>query len=56
MVMTAWHRTQGDLRGVRTVFMLSGSRRAAGAGVRALKVATRRRNGRGAKGRRKRNS
>jgi hypothetical protein len=21
MVMTAWHRTQGDLRGVRTVFM-----------------------------------
>ena len=22
MVTTAWHRTQGDLRGMRTVFML----------------------------------
>jgi len=23
MVMTAWHRTQGDLRGTRTVFRLA---------------------------------
>ena len=25
MVMTAWHRTQGALRGVRTVFVLIGA-------------------------------
>jgi RNA-directed DNA polymerase len=56
MVMTAWHRTQGALRGSQDGVHARTSRRAACAGVRALIVATKRRNGRGAKGRRKRNA
>jgi hypothetical protein len=54
MGMTAWYRTQGALRG-RTVFMLGRESKSRRAGVRALIVAMKRRNGRGAKGRRERN-
>ena len=52
MGVTAWHRTQGDLRG-RTVFMLIREPKSRRAGDRALIVAKKRRNGRGAKGARK---
>jgi hypothetical protein len=48
--------TEGDLRGVKDGVPAPRSQRAACAGVRALVVAMKRGNSRGAKGRRKRNA
>jgi hypothetical protein len=46
------HVKQGDLGHERAVFMLVGAEEPRGPGVRAVIVAGKRRNGRGAKGRR----
>lgn len=51
---TAVHVKQGELRGERAVFMLERAEELRPAAVRAAIVAQKRRNGRGAKGRRER--